>query len=210
MKQLTLVLLLFLSVLFGNASSADPDSVVLKRNAWASGPVYVALGTGLGNIDLARGREPDKRITTQAYTQRSGVVPLFLKLELPIAYHLGLTFTLNRTSLNYTYDTKAGAETMDWTVLTANFRVNYHFFYKKPYDLYVGTGTGIRNERYHYHFSDGTSAELKLESPVLLGFEATVGFRYNLLGPFGLYAEAGIARTVLQFGFYVNPIPIRN
>ncbi len=202
-------LLIFAPILLVAHTFPNADSSGIKKKTWVSRSLFISVGSGAPNIDRYLGKEPDKRINPTVYSSRSYGIPFFLKLELPLSTHFGFNFNLARTSTNYLYDSKSGAVNMDWSVLTANFRLNYHFLYDKAIDVFVGSGLGLRNERYKYHLPNGQLAVVKVESPFLIGFEATVGLRYNLLRPFGIYAEAGFARTLLQAGFYLNPMALR-
>lgn len=187
----------------------DRDSLQSRKRAWHSDAVFISVGSGAPHTDVFFNKKPDSRLVSREPSARNVKPALLVKVELPLSTHIGFNFTINRTAIDYAYEFKTGSEMMTWTALTANFRVNYHFFYGKAYDLYIGTGLGLKNERYHYTSVKGVKTEIKAESPILLGFETSVGVRYHLEGPIGLFAELGVSRTLVQLGFYLNPMAFK-
>lgn len=98
-----------------------------------------------------------------------------------------------------------------WSLLT---RVNYHILADNKFDLYVGLGIGYRGNKVTVTSNDNITDRWNF--PVDLGFiekripntlripfvgaDFTVGFRYHVLPALAVYAEAGVAKSVLQTG----------
>lgn len=209
-KNLFLIL-----VFYGLSLAAYPqvsdlkDSLKQDKSGWRQNQHIISIGMGFANYDVTKFRGPAG--TTSDYTLSSvqGSIPIHSKFDFYLRKHFGLGATLNYSSFNYNYTrnilyyNKISSETFAMTsyVITLNIRLNYHLFYNKIVDVYLGGGTGLR--LVHSKSSSLGSPDF-YSSGVFRDYELSAGVRYLALGTIGLYAEAGFGRSIVQAGISVD------
>jgi hypothetical protein len=100
-------------------------------------------------------------------------------------------------SLLYTYGNKVAD-------ISANLRVNYHYYVDKNWDLYLGGGVGynyfIPTDFTTYALEDSSfSSHFKVPLPQT--FEFTAGIRYFFMTRTAIFCEIGYGKSMVQGGF---------
>jgi opacity protein-like surface antigen len=110
---------------------------------------------------------------------------------------IGSTYDINTgTYTDVSYDAKVERVTYSFLL-----RYNYHFSNSEKMDAFFGVGMGYRYAKWK-QTSDNPDAFLNLDIPNFFpfGFETTIGMRYFATKNLGIYAEAGWAKSPIQFG----------
>lgn len=181
------------------------------------GITNVYLGYGAGNftqsflsdiVGLSNNNSLDVTFKT--------VGPLFAKLEYGFddKVSMGINFAYMKNTIGYTQegfqDTSAYFYNADlscttWSILA---RVNYHIGNNDKIDPYIGIGLGYRAVNWNYTDTDPfdindrnqSNLELNLIPSFPLGMDLTFGARIMPIPQFGLFAEVGVAKGIIQGG----------
>ena len=196
MKKIAVIL--FLSLL-GNVS------VNAQTEAYYQGQHLISGGYGFGTIIGSLFND----INNNSDFNTTFTGPLYLKFESGLTDKLGLGINLAyaKYQASYTYDSYYGTsygtytETDSYTTYSILARLNWHFGQVEKFDPYWGFGVGYRDGRWKYTSTDpyGTN-DIDYGGYFPFGFELTIGAHLWLSSNFGLYAETGIAKSVVQFG----------
>lgn len=77
-------------------------------------------------------------------------------------------------------------------------RLNFHFSTTETIDPYFGIGAGYKQATWKFAYTDPNYTGENIPGFTSFGFETTIGLRYYLMPGFGMYAELGIAKSVIQ------------
>lgn len=197
------------------------------RNCYDAGTTTMTLGYGFPNLTkLVWGS------VYSAYedVEVTGYGPLHFKAEYGLSevVSLGVSVGYVHTEWNWTYDASGfeyvtskdefGNEITNYqyvphqykegvvySALNINARVNFHFLTTQQLDPYFGVGLGYNKPTITF-FSDDpdyTYTET-ISSPIPVGFESTLGLRYYFTPNIGLYAEAGLSKSIMQAGLSIK------
>lgn len=208
MKKLNILRIFFCFsfITIGSSLKAQSDDFIQDQSA-------VQVGYGFGN--LMQG--VFEAYTAQVGYSNSAVGPMFLKYEYAISDKLGFglniayasttadykeTYYDNNSNQSHQYNAK-----IKYNAYSFLARINWHFGNSKKFDPYWGIGLGYRSYSFKYtsdapDYADDEGASFEAIFP--LGFEATVGARYLFTDNFGVYAETGLAKAVVQFGLVLR------
>jgi hypothetical protein len=195
MNKLWILLLCLLTTLTSNAQSK----------------VNYSAGIGFPNLP----KSFFNYLSRESNFKAKGIGPFHLKIEKNIKPWLGAGLNLNYAQYDITYDrqmqdTNTGAIIMNQislvnSNLAVNARVNIHFVRaqaNQPHALYWGLGMGYKFG--HLKFTSRYNAflpSLKLPSISRLGVETTLGYRYHISEKSAIYAELGLAKSLIQIGY---------
>ena len=193
-----LKLSLLLSFLFSTA-------VAVHSQAYQKDKSTLSVGYGAGTLISAYFNEADKNTFNYSTTG-----PIYFKYGYTITDKLefGVNFAYAQYKANWTdtyYDSYYNSITYNYhttyTTTSTLARLSWHFGNVKHLDPYFGFGVGYRTGKEVSESNDpnyDTSSNAALNFP--FGMEATIGARYYFTDSFGLYAETGASKSVLQFG----------
>ncbi len=131
--------------------------------------------------------------------------PLYIKYEHALTDKIGLGLNIAYTKNEVSYvekingaDYKAGIER---TSLSALARINFHFATSEKFDAFFGPGIGYRTADWKFT-SEAPEGSSNTSIPTFFpfGLDFTIGANYYFTDNIGLYAEAGIAKSPIQFG----------
>jgi len=89
--------------------------------------------------------------------------------------------------------------------MSALARMNIHFGSSDKLDVYWGFGIGYRTNNFKYYTTDPDDETVLAWKALLpIGFETTMGVRYYLTDNIGIYAEAGLGKSVAQAGLAIK------
>ena len=188
MKKITLIAAALLS------------SLGLYAQAWGEGSKVVSVGYGAPNL----GKSILKIYENETGFDVSGFGPLHAKFEYGVSEKIGLGLSFNMVNFGaswreeflgfetYTYN----VDVTGWSVLA---RMNLHFATGDKIDPYWGFGLGYRSTT--WTFTSDDPLFINTSFPTFpFGFETTIGMRYYFIPNIGIYAEAGIAKSLIQAG----------
>ncbi len=135
-----------------------------------------------------------------------GLGPIHLKAELMLRKTLGMALVMNHveTHGSMVYDDGFGqtySVSLNHRSTSFIWRLNWHFYNENGLDLFLGGGLGYRYGSLHFSTSYN-----HFQAPILtfvnfpIGFEFSGGFRYFITNHFGLYAEFGLTKSIMQAG----------
>ena len=168
----------------------------------------VSVGAGFPNLP----RFFFNYLKTEKNFQATGTGPFHLKYENRVKPWLGIGLSINHMTYSISYsqdvlDTNLGRIYPNKINISSNntafnFRGNLHFLNNDHNDLYWGLGLGFRVGKINID-SEYPTFQPKLNLPSLsyLGFETSLGYRHFFDDNLGLYAEIGLAKSIVQFGF---------
>lgn len=154
------------------------------------------------------------KILLKEYEDESGynfssLGPIHFRGEYGLSDNLGLVLSINHNSWKASWthtDTSNAAilhhDQFKRSVTSILARINIHFGNTDRLDPYWGVGAGYRMVDYSFTSTD-TGYDTSFKSPFNVGFETTLGFRYYIVEGFGLYAELGLAQSIIQGGLAV-------
>ena len=87
-----------------------------------------------------------------------------------------------------------------FTSLDVNARVNFHFGNSAEFDPYIGIGLGYNSTSATWSSTDSNFIQTKVKGFIPLGAEFTVGARYYFSQHMGIYGEVGYAQSLVQVG----------
>jgi len=160
--------------------------------------LHVSLGYGVGLYrsifrDVEYAEENPKTNTTG---------PISAKVEYGVGDAIGFGAEINYISSvfsydmvdMYTYEPIRAEETYEAFSIMLTF--NRHFGQSDHFDPYTSLGTGFKTGT----LEDKSPYETTSTKVFPLAFKATFGFRWHFTDNFGIYVEAGLAESVMQFG----------
>lgn len=189
---------------------------------FTKGKVYVSMGYGLINGNFIVANAIKKSVAKNWDNVGLQRRPTWMaKAEYALTPHwgLGAHFAIGGLGVNASIDSfispgvriSGDLRYTTWSLLT---RVNYHIFAENNFDLYVGAGIGFRANNLRVTSNDNLTD--RWDFPVDLGFvekripntlsvpiigaDFTVGMRYHILPPVAVYAEFGVAKSIIQTG----------
>lgn len=137
--------------------------------------------------------------------------PLYLKYEQMVSEELGLAVNVAYASseLSYTEDSydlnnsiyEYKIERYTYSILA---RLNYYFGQDERFDGYVGLGLGYRYAKWKYDTNDPNVDRINFPNLFPFGFETTFGGRYMITKNIGIYAELGLAKSLMQAGVTIK------
>ncbi|WP_317900077.1 hypothetical protein [Aurantibacillus circumpalustris] len=207
-KCITVFIVLFLINTFSVQASLRRDTTRAIKTGWCREARILSLGFGIINSDFERESKLRSGVEYSISSIHSSS-PVYAKVEFFVFRHLGVAMVANYNRMSYdqTYLTTFNGQkinssvAVNYDIFAFNIRVNYHILYTKKIDLYIGGGTGLRTSKSKVPvnglpdmFPSGFAKEIEL----------TAGARYLFKGKFGLYAEAGLTRSVFQAGLSYN------
>jgi hypothetical protein len=117
-------------------------------------------------------------------------------------------------SKQFSNDPNLSSDTTRLNFQSSSFllRSNLNYYADGKICIYTGVGIGLRTQHVtnaHVSFVDSVGkftveAGIPKPNPIPLGFEATIGCKYFFHKNIGCYAEAGIAKSLLQFGLAIS------
>ncbi|MBL7812143.1 MAG: hypothetical protein JNL57_07950 [Bacteroidetes bacterium] len=212
------------------AAAGDPVRVPAgKPMAWdndlygfVKGKVYLSGGYGFLNPSGAVINGLKNSITPNwkdvSVHQRS---VWYAKGEYAVGKHQGLGFHVAGSGLDidasldsltkYNVKVQGKLKYRSWSAL---LRYNFHVLSEQNLDLYAGIGAGYRSNSFSVSSNDPDKNWWDFPVKVLgvnriipkslslptVGLDFTMGVRYHILPPIALYAEAGLAKSMLQAG----------
>lgn len=172
--------------------------------AFPKGSSSLSFGYGAGTFMGAISRNFDIN-NDVAY---SSMGPVYFKFEHAMDDHIGLgvnvAYATNEWTYSYQYDStqyKGGTSRSTYSILA---RFNYHIGSSEKFDPYVGFGLGYRDAKWTIDDEGPQDSGVEIKSIFPFGMDMTFGFRYFPAPNFGLYAEVGAAKSVVQGGLSVK------
>lgn len=133
----------------------------------------------------------------------SGFGPVHFRGEFGLSDNIGIALSVNHNSWKATWTHTDGTfiyyDEFKRSVISFLGRINVHFAVTESVDPYWGIGAGYRSATYSFTSTD-PGYDTSVSSPLNLGFETTFGLRYYFAENFGLYAELGLAQSIVQGG----------
>lgn len=189
---------------------------------FTQGKVYISMGYGLinGNFIVANAIKNSVAKNWDNVTLQKR--PTWMaKAEYALTPHwgLGAHFAIGGLGADASLDSflSTGVKVsgnLRYTTWSLLARVNYHIFAENNFDLYIGTGIGFRANNLRVTSNDNLTD--RWDFPVDLGFiekripstlsiptvgaDFTLGMRYHVLPPLAVYAEFGVAKSIVQAG----------
>jgi len=159
------------------------DTIDPKKSGWNRNAHIISFGIGFQNYD-AEGLNKLNTAENYSISSISSSIPLYAKFEFFYAKHLGIGANMNYNTVSYyfsQYNTQKTPETfpVNSSIFTLNIRINYHIFYGKAVDVYLGGGSGIRIVRAS---SNSNSVPDVYPSGFLREYELSAGIRYLAWG----------------------------
>jgi len=138
-----------------------------------------------------------------------GMGPLHAKFEYFLSDRFGVGVVANyvSTSANWKFNdgTNTYNESYDYSSLAFNIRFNWHFYNEDGFDFYAGSGIGYKISNYKLVSDDPLGTHTAASGGIFpLGFEVTAGGRYFITDMFGIYAEVGLAKSIIQGGLCIK------
>ena len=136
----------------------------------------------------------------------SALGPIHAKAEYMLGNRVGLGLSLNYLSykLSYTQYNASLTYTESAQFSTLSALARFNFYYVNTDKLAVYTGTGVGYKTYKWVFKNDGNVETVTREDLLVippvGFELTTGIKYMFIPNVGVYAEVGIAKSIIQAG----------
>ncbi|MFM2386286.1 MAG: hypothetical protein RL660_1043 [Bacteroidota bacterium] len=171
---------------------------LVQAQVFEKGALVTSIGIGTPNgakvlFGFVQEDYPNAVITQQ----KAG--PLHGKFELGLSRRIGVGLSVNYitsraifANAGYDYDLRFASTKL-------NIRSNLHLGNKKRFDPYIGIGLGYGFGGNNFKTNDPFFKPYDLGNP-RLGFEVTLGSRFYFNDNIGIYAELGMARSIVQFG----------
>lgn len=198
-------------------STSRDSSIKFDLLPFREGAHLFSAGYGFGNYLQSLFLLSTERLRLE----NGGFGPAHLKYEYTVTKNIGLGLSFNYLKLwantehikyVYTYDPNGNLITQPvtysdyftFTTFSVIPRVNFHFATTRIFDPYFGFGFGYRSERLRIESGDpidsSNEGSLGWYGAMPVGFETTIGTRFFITDNFAIYTEAGLAKSVLQFG----------
>jgi opacity protein-like surface antigen len=196
--------------------------MVMRSQAFEKGKLYASASYGVAPFfNLFYNMLLDADSLNDIKLKSIG--PIYGKLEYAVGKRIGLGISAAYMNSVFSYSEKSqyynnatnsyDTYTQKWSVTRNTFsimgRFNFHFFTNDKWDMYMGAGLGFRDATWKSKYeviglsgnnTPPDSTENVDMSKFPIAFETTVGFKYLLTPNLGLFAEAGFAKSLLQFG----------
>lgn len=166
-------------------------------SAFSKGDFTAILGYGFVDLGTSKSHLEKAFKAVGTYNSTSTVAPVFLKLGYGISdsYEVGL---------NFHYDGSSGTGNLlgiapyDVTMaqVSALARVTGHFAVGESLDPYWTAAVG--------YLSGAVTSTYAVDASTGFTYELGIGARYLFLPNFGVYAELGLGRTLLQVGLVTD------
>lgn len=136
----------------------------------------------------------------------TSIMPLYVKYEHALTDKIGLglniAYSKNKASYTETVSGNNYETSVSRTSISALARLNFHFANNSKFDPYFGPAIGYRSANWKFETTDpnGTNSG-SFPNLIPFGMEFTIGANYYITDNIGLYAEAGLAKSPIQFGF---------
>jgi opacity protein-like surface antigen len=192
-------------------STADQQAEIRPPGgSWSHEHILVSAGKGYSYVNpfLFYAEKPSTVHTTTLSDFSENKI-YHIKGELAISVHLGVVLSMSKSefSFNSTYSYASSpnsvvykTEKVQLGATVINLRVNYHFLDASIIDPYIGLGSGLR-----VIYTDVSEEIYTVQNRTLpVGFEATLGMRILIASKIGVYAEAGLGRSLFQTGISIN------
>lgn len=188
-------------------------SIIVVNTQAQSGvenPHYISVGAGAPNMAVSFFNIYDSKKNFQV----EGKGPYHFKYEYKFTNILGFGLNVNNASYRITYtddyfDTSKGIVmpnniTISNNNTAFNLRGNLHFINieKNEFiDVYWGFGIGLKFGGLKVSSSyQGANPSIKLPNISKIGLESTLGVRFMPIKNIGIYAEIGLAKSIMQGG----------
>lgn len=202
--------------MFGQTNTEEYETGFYKNR------IYFSAGIGAGN--LAQKSIEIASDASQDYVQLNfNKKPnLYFKGEYAVSNRFGVGLHVATSGMDLSYripDSFFSANVnkyipaevaVKYNTWSVNVRANYHFIKGKQIDVYTGISIGFRNNTLRIEDNDPNK---KWELPLKLfniripsvsfpsvGGDLTTGIRYTPIKNIGIFAEIGIAKTIVQGG----------
>ena len=143
--------------------------------------------------------------------ESSSLGPLYLKYENMVSEEVGFGINLAYASseLSYTEDSYDLTNSLyqykiDRYTYSILARLNYYFLQDERFDGYFGLGLGYRYAKWTYTNNDPYDDRIDFPNLFPFGFETTFGGRYLITKNIGIYAELGLAKSIMQAGVTIK------
>lgn len=164
--------------------------------AFSKGDFTAILGYGFVDLSTSKSQLENAFKAVGTYNSTSTVAPVFLKLGYGISdsYEVGLNFHYDGSSgtgdiLGLKYDASM-------IQVSALARVTGHFAVGANLDPYWTAAVG--------YMSGAVTSTYSVNASTGFTYELGIGARYLFLPNFGVYAELGLGRTLLQVGLVTD------
>jgi len=212
--------LLFVSMFIFTISTIKADDLSFGGNG---GPVrkgnnadFLGLFLDDGNLVFCAGYGTPNLMSAVFTTFKkygdytgSSFGPLHIKFEYFLSDEFGIGISSNIASSQSTwvfvFDSNSYKESLNYNSTSFNVRFNYHFYSEGRLDIFAGGGLGYRFSNSKFTSEDPKrKLSFSLPNYFPVGFEATCGIRYFFNDNIGIYAEVGIAKSIIQAGIAIN------
>ena len=185
---------------------------------------YIKLGYGIVQYAALEIIHGNYRLTKDEALTSSLTGPLYVKYEYNSDYDLtiGISFSYEQNKMdtsgffsNSYYYYNYGF--FSFTSYSFLFRLNYLIVPDRNFQPYLGVGLGVRSSHrkniyriIDYNNNNTISISETTNSYNGIGADLTFGVNYLIQKGFGIYAEAGLAKSVFQIGIvkcFGNNIP---
>jgi len=183
------------------------DTLKRGKSGWANDMRVISIGFGPQNSEFGNFGGPLKSTEIYNISSISSSAVFHGKLEFFLNKHFGIGANVNYSTLSYYYSFLNYATNQEKVfpinlqTFNLNVRVNYHLFYLKELDVYLGAGTGLRLVKKNLLIDDEPTNN---KSGFLREYETSLGVRYLANGLLGAYLEIGLSRSLIQFGLSLN------
>lgn len=181
-----------------------------RGGAFDQGTIVATVGYGFPNW----GKTILKVYETEPGFSSFGFGPVHFRGEYGLSDNIGLGISVNFVSygVSYTYQgynsvTKLNQDYTDKievTSLSVMPRFNFHFAVSNQLDPYWGIGAGYKINSYKFSSTDPTAPPETMPGSIPVGFETTVGMRFYFTENIGVYAEIGLAKSLIQGGLSIK------
>jgi hypothetical protein len=185
------------STLFAQSGGTESGDGMMTEGAH-----YITLGYGFPSITRTFFKPLNDLGGT---TTVSGFGPLHIKYAYGFAHGWSIGLNCNLDNARFNIDNQGG---FNCTGAAFNLRANKSLIQNDKFALYTGVGFGYHRYFLNSNYTGGnlnTAAEIEtlettLNSVVPVSFEGTVGGMFFITPNIGLYAEGGIAKSIVQLG----------
>jgi opacity protein-like surface antigen len=168
----------------------------IQAQAFSKGAVIVSAGYGFPNLQKTLFNLYN--IYT-GYTVK-GFGPAHAKIEYGVNDYIGIGLAINYVNSSVSFTDQYNYK-LAYNNFKVNLRTNVHYGTAEKIDFYSGLGVGYGNSSFNWTTNDpdGVPSESVI-IPINIGFEATTGARYFFTDNIGMYAEIGLAKSIIQIG----------
>ena len=202
MKKIYTTLITIMTFASFNAMSiGNPDIPPSGSNDFEQGNIIFSFGYGAPNFGKTLA---GTYVNINSYGREildESLGPIHGKVEFALSNRFGAGLSVNYVSSNFMaeYDSLGNTYKEGWNYysIAFNIRFNWHYYVMNNVDLYLGGGIGYAVKRMDY-WEKGINKTRPFYLP--MGLEFTAGGRYFFNNFFGIYAEVGAAKSIIQGG----------